>query len=138
MTSDSKAVVREFVAAVFNAKDATAVERLCAPDFQWHGGSAGEIQGAAAFAQMMGGLYAAFPDLHAAEEALIAEGELVAASWTIMATHAGPLFGAPASGRQLRWMGIDLYRVVDGRISEEWAGDDTLAILQQVGLVPTQ
>jgi predicted ester cyclase len=45
----------------------------------------------------------------------------------------GPLFGIPATGRRLRWDAIDLYRISDGKIIEEWALDDATAILNGVG-----
>jgi len=33
----------------------------------------------------------------------------------------------------VRWDAVDIYRVVDGMIAEEWAADDVTMILQQVG-----
>ena len=34
------------------------------------------------------------------------------------------LFGVPADGKKVRWTAYDVYRVTNGKISEEWAGDD--------------
>jgi predicted ester cyclase len=39
----------------------------------------------------------------------------------------------PASGRQVRWNAVDVYRIADGRISEEWAADDVADIMRQLG-----
>lgn len=33
---------------------------------------------------------------------------------------------------RVRWDAVDVYRLKDGKISEEWAGDDLTAILHQV------
>jgi predicted ester cyclase len=48
-------------------------------------------------------------------------------------THKGDLLGIPASGKHVQWDAIDNYRVVDGKISEEWAADDLLAFVYGVG-----
>jgi predicted ester cyclase len=40
---------------------------------------------------------------------------------------------AGASGRQIRWNAVDIYRITDGRISEEWAADDAADIMYQLG-----
>ena len=51
-------------------------------------------------------------------------------------THKGDLLGIPASGKHVRWDAVDVYRVSDGKIAEEWTVWDALGLLQQVGAVP--
>src|SRR6266496_4261279 len=48
-------------------------------------------------------------------------------------THKGDLLGIPASDRHVRWDAVDVYRVADGKIAEEWAADDLLAFVYGVG-----
>lgn len=82
---------------------------------------------------MLGGFFAALPDLVATEQDMIADDDAVSVRFVIEATHEGPLFGIPATGRRIRWDAIDLYRISDGKIVEEWAFDDATAILNGVG-----
>lgn len=77
--------------------------------------------------------FGAFPDLHASEQNLAAEGDLVAVRFVVEATHKGDLLGIPPTGRRVRWDAVDVYRVSNGKIVEEWAADDMAAILHQVG-----
>jgi hypothetical protein len=51
----------------------------------------------------------------------------------VTATVKGSLLGAPADGKPVRWEAVDIYRVTDGKISEEWAADDVAAIMAQIG-----
>jgi len=51
----------------------------------------------------------------------------------VTGTQKGDLLGIPASGRPVRWDAIDVYKLRDGRISEEWAGEDFTAILNDTG-----
>jgi predicted ester cyclase len=37
----------------------------------------------------------------------------------VTATVKGTLLGVPADGTPIRWNAVDIYRVTDGRISEE-------------------
>jgi hypothetical protein len=51
----------------------------------------------------------------------------------VTATVKGSLLGVPADGKPVRWDAVDIYRVTDGKISEEWAADDIAAIMAQIG-----
>lgn len=60
------------------------------------------------------------------------EGVHVAARWTFSANHTGDkLYGEPTNAPILV-MGISHYHIVDGKIIEEWAVFDELAILTQI------
>jgi predicted ester cyclase len=50
-------------------------------------------------------------------------------------TQTGPFMGVPASGRRAEWLGIGIYRVVGGRITEAWFGEDILGMLLQLDAV---
>jgi len=40
------------------------------------------------------------------------------------------------TGRDVRYTGMDLNRIADGKIVEFWVNYDALALQQQIGLVP--
>jgi predicted ester cyclase len=75
----------------------------------------------------------ALPDLHAAEQDIVAENDLVVVRVVVSATVEGSLLGVPADGKPARWSAVDIYRVTDGKISEEWAADDIASLMVQVG-----
>ena len=66
---------------------------------------------------------------------LIAEGNLVTVLWTGRGTNTGAGNGLPATGKSLTGRGIAIWRIVDGKITEEWSAFDQLSILQQLGLL---
>ena len=60
------------------------------------------------------------------------EGEYVAARWVIAGTHSGgALWGAP-TGTPLLILGESQYRIVDGKVMEEWLVFDELAVMTQI------
>ncbi len=87
----------------------------------------------------------AFPDLNFWGTAdLIAEGDYVVGRWEGGGTHTGPAFGdflagslEAASGRKMRFGGMTVLRLKDGKIAEEVGLDDGVTALQQLGLMRT-
>jgi predicted ester cyclase len=71
---------------------------------------------------------------------LIAEGEFVAHHMTMRGVHRGStmplLTGVPATGAEVEWTYIHIWRVVDGKIVEHWACRDDVGLLRQVGAWP--
>jgi predicted ester cyclase len=80
-----------------------------------------------------------WPDLVVVVEHAVAEGDWVAGRCTTTATHAKTVMGAAPTNRQVQATFWDMHRFdADGRIVETWNLTDSLAIMQQLGLVPTQ
>ena len=64
----------------------------------------------------------AFPDLRMSVQEMVAEGDKVAVLWTFQGTHTGSGYeGLPATGTRVVVRGITIWRIVDGRIVEEWS-----------------
>jgi steroid delta-isomerase-like uncharacterized protein len=65
----------------------------------------------------------------------IAQGDLVANRITWRGVHSATLAGVPATGRSVELRGINMFRVRDGRVVEQWAQLDMLGLLQQIGAI---
>ncbi len=79
---------------------------------------------------------ASFPDLQHTIEDIIAEGNTVAARWTVRGTHRGDFQGIPATGKSVRLSGTTVHDMADGKIVETWLTFDNHELLQQLGVVP--
>jgi predicted ester cyclase len=78
---------------------------------------------------------AGLPDATVTVEDQLAEGDRVLTRWTMRARHTVPLYGRPATGRDIVLHGMHVHRIRDGRIVEAWAAPDTLGLFMQLGLV---
>ena len=109
-------------------------EQLYAKDFVNHGIhreiSLAEDQAA------LKGWHEAFPDVVIVPEKLIAEGDLVTIYWIARGTNTGTGNGLPATGKKVEQTGITIWRIVNGKIKEEWSAFDQLSMMQQLGLLP--
>ena len=132
-TDDNKRIVREFIDAAFNKHQPDKAGEYMTPDIKWHGGTLGTVEGRDNFVGLIGAIVTALPDLRNVELDIIAERDIVSVRAVVDGTHNGDLLGIPASGKHVKWDAIDNYRVVDGKIAEEWAADDLLAFVYGVG-----
>jgi len=109
-------------------------EQLYAKDFVNHGIhreiSLAEDQAA------LKGWHEAFPDVVIVPEKLIAEGDLVTIYWIARGTNTGTGNGLPATGKKVEQAGITIWRIVNGKIKDEWSAFDQLSMMQQLGLLP--
>jgi predicted ester cyclase len=93
--------------------------------------------GPAGLRALMGGFFAAFPDMRIVIEETIGEGDLVCTRGYFEGTHNGEFMGVPATGNKVNVKYIDIWRVADGKAEENWVRLDMLGLMQQLGVVPT-
>ena len=66
----------------------------------------------------------------------IAQDDLVFNRITARGVHTAALLGIPATGRPIELRLINLFKVKDRRIVEQWAEPDLFGLLQQIGAIP--
>ena len=108
-------------------------EQLYAKDFVNHG--IHRDVGLQEDQEALRGWHQAFPDIAIAPKKLIAEGDLVVVYWIARGTNTGTGNGLPATGKQVEQSGITIWRIVDGKIKEEWSAFDQLSLMRQLGLL---
>jgi len=133
MVEHNKEIVRRFGELCLGKGELRLVGELVGDDVVDHNALPGQGAGRAGIIDAILLLRAAFPDLHVVAEALVGDGELVAARWSMSGTHLGEFAGIPASGRNWELEGMDLYRIEDRRIVEIWPHFDTADLLRQLG-----
>jgi steroid delta-isomerase-like uncharacterized protein len=131
-TEENKKVVLRWIEQAWEKKNVDVIDELHAPDYVGHiVGTPGPVRGREAFKQLFAAYLAAF-DLHRTNEFLIAEGDKVVAYDTYLVKHKGEFAGIPPTGKELSATGIDIYRIVDGKIVEQWYEMDFTGLLQQL------
>ena len=130
----NKAVARRVFEEILSQGKFQVADEIYSKDFVNHGlthdASLKEDQDAAR------GWRQAFPDLKMTVLQEIAEGDLVTVLWTGTGTNTGEGMGLPATGKSGKVRGITIWRIVDGKIVEEWSEFDQLRIMKVLGLLP--
>jgi predicted ester cyclase len=75
------------------------------------------------------------PDWSERQEDMVAEGDLVADRFFSTGTQAGDIAGVATGGRKIRLPAMEMYRVVDDKLVEQWDYNDTGTIWSQLGLI---
>jgi len=76
----------------------------------------------------------AFPDVQITVKELIGEGEKIVSYWLFQGTHLGLYQDIPATGRRVKYNGVDIYTIVDGQILSLVRVVDNLVVLRQLGI----
>jgi len=64
----------------------------------------------------------------------VADEDMNAQRILFTGTHTGHFRGLPPTGRKVRFSGLELSRMVDGKAAEHWFQMDTLTMFDQLGL----
>ncbi len=138
-TAANKAAFGRFHDAV-NSRDeqviAKMIDEYVAPDVVFHAPVPTGLTGEQAFRQVWTVLLRAFPDLHVANDDVIAEDDKVVIRNTVTGTHLGEYRGVPPTGKSVRYNEIFILRFAGGRIAEVWGVVDVYAQLRQLGMIP--
>jgi predicted SnoaL-like aldol condensation-catalyzing enzyme len=127
---DNEALVRRLYDAVWSSDDFDVADELIAEGETHHehggtapGGPEAQKRGARAFR-------AAFPDAHFTLQLVVSAADLVAVRWSCTATH------AETNTTITDYVGVNFFRIADGKIVEIWDTRDDLGLFAQLGLVP--
>jgi steroid delta-isomerase-like uncharacterized protein len=132
---ENKAVVRRYLEEVWNQGRLAAIDELVAPTFVLYDNPYSDnAPGPAGVRQLYAQQSAGFPDQHYTIEDIFAEGDRVAVRATFRFTHRVAVAGAPPTGKRIAVRDVNLCRVVDGRIAEQWWAYDVSGMLEQLGV----
>ena len=129
---DHKAVVRRWIEA-YNDRDDQAEADVRAPGYVAHVSGVPAPLNSEDWTQFIAGFTEAFPDLRLTVEDVLAEGDMVAARVAFHGTHTGDFQGIPPTNKQVVFSGMELNRMLDGKVAEHWVELDRLGLLQQLG-----
>jgi steroid delta-isomerase-like uncharacterized protein len=137
MSEQNKAVVRRLIEDHWNAKNHALVSELYAPTVTFHTPD-GVLNGFDGASTLLQAYATAFPDFRLSIDDLVADGDKVAFRWTFAGTHRGPLGDIPASGKHISVSNaVGIFRLAAGKVDEAHMCWNKYALLQQLGVLPS-
>lgn len=134
--SDNQSLVRDMFERAINQRDDAVFDELIANGYVNYDMPMPE-PGPAGLRALMGGFFAAFPDMRIVIEQTMGDGDLVCTRGYFEGTHDGEFMGVPATGNKVNVKYIDIWRFSDGKATENWVRLDMLGLMQQLGVVPS-
>jgi steroid delta-isomerase-like uncharacterized protein len=133
---NKKQVMNRFVEFINTASEKLAEELISSKAIFYVPGSPEPMRGPAGYLAIIRMMRGGFPDIQWTLEEMIAEGDKVAARFTMRGTHRGTFFGVPTTGKPIEVKAMNFYRFAEGQIIEEYGMPDMLELLQQIDAVP--
>lgn len=131
----NKALIRRLFEEWINQKNLSSVDEIVSPDYVDHALPPDAPRGPESTKKFLAPLLAAFPDVHVTIQDMIAEGDKVVVRNTWHATHKGMWNGVAATGRQVTFSGIVIWRIANGKLTDRWANIDELGMMRQLGAI---
>ena len=123
--------------SAFNDKDVDRCVSYYAPDHQIKSRDVGP--GREHIHQFLASTRESWPDIQIIVEHAVAEQDWVMGHCMTIATHSTPIMAVAPTNRRIQATFWDLHRFDErGQIVETWNLMDSLAIMQQLGLVPAR
>lgn len=129
-------VVDRFTDKAWNGGNLDVIDELFSEDYVGHDPPNPEpVLGTEGMKNFLRMYHAAFSDAHIDLDDVLVDGDKVVTRWTGTGTHDGDLMGIPPTGRSVKFTGIRIFRLADGKVVEGWVNWDTFGLMKQLGQV---
>jgi len=129
----NKEVVKRYWDGKWNERRPGVLDELQTQNVLYHGTSM-QMSGLEEYKKVYGIFAAAFQDTQLTIEGMIASDDRVMTRVKLTGTHKGEFEGIPPTGKVLTLNAFTVFRLVDGKIAEEWEVLDELGMMQQLGM----
>jgi predicted ester cyclase len=134
-TEGDKRLVRRYMEEVVNTGDVERLAEFISPDYVEVFNNVRYPAGLEGAKRHVLGVHETYPDLHVTIEQQIAEGDWVVSRITARGTHQGTWLGMRPTGKVLEMTGVNIDKVVDGRIVEHGGAANLLEPLLEAGAI---
>lgn len=132
---ENKSIVRRYYEEIVNTGNIDTIGTFIAPEYtEVYDGKKHSV-GIEGAKEHVLGVRKTYPDLHITIEKQIAEGDWVVTCITAKGTHKGTWLGIKPTGKVLVFTGVNVDRVVDGKIVEHGGAANMLNPLLEAGAV---
>jgi steroid delta-isomerase-like uncharacterized protein len=127
-------IAERFTDKAWNGGDLDVIDELFSEDYVGHDAPNPEpVHGTEGMKNFLRMYHAAFSDANINLDDVLVDGDKVVTRWTGTGTHDGDLFGIPPTGTSVKFTGIRIFRVADGKIVEGWVNWDMFGLMKQLG-----
>src|SRR5262245_351962 len=132
---NKKAIVRRFYEEVWGKGNLDIADEIFAPDYVRHDLRPGNpLPGPEGQKKIAAEFRAAFPDLQQKIDLMVEEGDFVVGRWTTEGTHTGSWGDVQPTYKRVKFCGVNIFRIQNGKVVEMWNHRDDLGVMQQLGV----
>ena len=132
LEDQNKATVLRSESEVWSKGDLAVADQLYSPEFVCHFIIGPEWRGVEGIKEQVRQHRTSFPDWTERVDDIVAEGDRVVIRFTSTGTHRGAFAGIAPTGRKVTIQEVAIFRVVGGKIVEQWGQPDLNGLLEQL------
>jgi|SRR5580700_3443434 predicted ester cyclase len=122
-------------AAFWNTGEPRYAEAALAKNFVDRTLPSGRLEGLKGVLEASKNFRAAIPDLRTEIEELLVVNDRAVVRYIFTGHFTGRFKDLKGDGREISFRAVDIYRVQNGQISDNWHLEDNLSLMQQLGVV---
>lgn len=131
---ENKAIVRRFYTEVMNGKNMQVADDIIDPGFVDHAAPPHPGTDREFLHYFWPNVWrVAFPDWTIEPQDMIGEGDKISVRYVAGGTHQGEILGFPGTGKKISVTGMNLFRLANGKLVEEYGNMDMAGLMQQLG-----
>ena len=130
LEDQNKATVLRSEFELWSKGDLAVADQLYSPEFVCHFIVGPEWRGVEGIKEQVRQHRTSFPDWTERVDDIVAEGDRVVIRFTSSGTHRGAFAGTAPTGRKVTIQEVAIFRVVGGKIVEQWGEPDLLEQLR--------
>jgi predicted ester cyclase len=131
----NKSLVQRYIEIIVNTGNVENISEYISPDYTEIFDNKKYPSGIEGAINHVKGVRETYPDLELKIEQQIAEGEYVATSYTMKGTHLGEWMGINPTGKQIKVTGVNVDRIVNGKIIEHGGAANLFNSLLEIGAI---
>ena len=129
----NKEVVKRYWNGKWNERRPEILDELQTSDVVYHGTSM-VMNNLEEYKQVYGAFLSAIHDSQLTIDGIIAEDDMITTRVTLSGVHKGELEGIPPTINSITIRAFTVFRLVDGKIAEEWEIFDEMGFMMQLGM----
>ena len=130
--AENKAIILRSEAELWSKGNLAVAEELYGPDYVCHFVVGPEWKGVEGIKAEVAQHRTSFPDWHERVDDIVAEGDRVVIRFTSTGTQRGAFAGLEPNGKRVAIQEVAIYRVVGGKIVEQWGLPDLHGLMEQL------
>ena len=132
--TSNKDVVQKMLDLIVTG-DVSKLDQIFSANWENHDPTLPPLKGIEGAKQLIK-IWAALSNGKATIEDSVTEGDKIAVRFRVIGKHTGPLMGIAPTGKPVNILGTGIFRISNGKATDNWVNFDALGLLQQLGAVP--
>lgn len=136
MSQQNIELVKKLFTELYSKNNLSIIDQMFSPNVKLNDPAVPHFQGGtAALRELENNYKNAFPNRNCKIDEIFAVEDRVVVRWTCQGTQKGELHDIAPTGKNIKVMGISIYHISNGKITEISQSWDRLSLLEQLGVI---